>query len=152
MEVSCLKRQTRPLFKHGLFDSIVLSGRGKPGDPWNSMCFSLWCPDGVQLAKECNFLPFLSRHSNQPQETSYLSHIQEKIIQEMKVNSFRCINPLLFFEMAQHSVRQERKKRARSRLDTHQRGPFRRARWSVTCTSWSELLARVGLSYTHVLV
>lgn len=39
MEVSCLKMQTRPLFKHGLFDSIVLSGRGKPGDPWNSMCF-----------------------------------------------------------------------------------------------------------------
>ena len=51
MEVSCLKRQTRLLFKHGLFDSIVLSGRGKPGDSWNSMCFSLWCPDGVQLAK-----------------------------------------------------------------------------------------------------
>ena len=64
MEVSCLKRQTRLLFKHGLFDSIVLSGRGKPGDSWNSMCFSLWFPDGVQLAKECNFLPFLSRHLN----------------------------------------------------------------------------------------
>ena len=39
MEVSYLKRQTRPLFKHGLFDSIVLSGRGKPEDSWNSMCF-----------------------------------------------------------------------------------------------------------------
>ena len=80
------------MFKHGPFDSMVLSGRGKPGDSWNFfMRFSQWCPDGVQLPKECIFLPFLSRHLNQLQETSYLSRIQEKTIQEMKVNSLRCI-------------------------------------------------------------
>lgn len=61
-EVSCLKMQTKPLFNP--FDSMVLSGRGKPGDSWNSMCFSLWCPDGVQLPKECIFLPIPSRHLN----------------------------------------------------------------------------------------
>ena len=92
MEVSCLKMQTKPLFKHGPFDSMVLSGRGKPEDSWNFfMRFSQWCPDGVQLPKECIFLPFLSRHLNQLQETSYLSRIQEKTIREMKVNSLRCI-------------------------------------------------------------
>lgn len=58
MEVSCLKRQTRPLFKHGLFDSIVLSGRGKPGDSWNSMCFPYGALTVCNLPKNVIFCHF----------------------------------------------------------------------------------------------